>query len=80
MTTKLTLSISAAVIKKAKQAARKQKTSVSKMVEKYLEKNSHRPAKKSVTEMILQNAPVQKTKPGTEKNALRNKLMAKHGH
>lgn len=80
MTTKLTLSISAAVIKKAKQAARRQKTSVSKMVELYLEKNSRRPVKKSVTATILLNAPAQKTKSGTEKNVLRNKLMAKYDH
>lgn len=80
MTTKLTLSISATVIKKAKQAARRQKTSVSKMVEAYLEKTSRRPVKNSVTATILQNAPAQKTKPGTEKNILRNKLMAKYDH
>jgi Family of unknown function (DUF6364) len=80
MTTKLTLSISAAVVKKAKQVARRQKTSVSKMVETYLEKTGRHPVKNSVTETILQNAPAQKTKPGAEKNILRKKLSVKYDY
>jgi hypothetical protein len=79
MTVKLTLSVSADVVEKAKQAARRRKTSVSRLVESYLEKISAS-ASGSVTSDIISNAPKTKTKAGTEKAILKQKLSKKYGH
>lgn len=79
MTVKLTLSVSAEVVAKAKLTARRRKTSVSKLVENYLHKISDTQSG-SVTQEILAHAPKQKTKPGTEKTILKQKLSKKYGH
>jgi hypothetical protein len=79
MTVKLTLSVSAEVVEKAKQTARRRKTSVSKLVETYLQKISDTP-NGSVTQDIIAHAPKAKTKPGTEKSILKQKLAKKYGH
>lgn len=79
MTVKLTLSVSPEVVKKAKQTARRRKTSISKLVESYLEKISES-SSGSITQDIIANAPKSKTKTGTEKSILKQKLSKKHGH
>lgn len=79
MTTKLTLSLSAGVIIKAKETARRRKTSVSKLVEAYLKKISTADTG-SITEKIIEQAPAQKTKPGTKTAILKKKLKAKYEH
>lgn len=79
MTVKLTLSVSPEVIKKAKQTARRRKTSISKLVEAYLHKISDTQTG-SLTSEIIANAPARKTKPGTEKKILKQKLTKKHGN
>jgi hypothetical protein len=79
MTVKLTLSVSADVVEKAKQTARRRKTSVSKLVEGYLEKISTSAAG-SVTGDIIAHAPKSNTKVGTEKTILKQKLSKKYGY
>jgi Family of unknown function (DUF6364) len=79
MTVKLTLSVTPEVIEKAKVTARRRKTSVSKLVEEYLRKISE-VKEGSVTQEIIAHAPVKKTKPGTEKKILKQKLGAKYGY
>jgi Family of unknown function (DUF6364) len=79
MTVKLTLSVSADVVEKAKHAARRRKTSVSKLVETYLQKISDTPSG-SITKDIISSAPKNKTKPATEKSILKQKLKKKYGH
>jgi glutamyl-tRNA reductase len=79
MTTKLTLSISEEVVVNAKKAAKKNNTSVSKIVEDYLRKVSKSLNDKSITETIFENAPNVKTIRGTEKTILANKLKQKYG-
>ena len=59
MYTKLTLNITDTVVEKAKRAARKRKTSVSRMVEEYLEKISA-DDQQSVVQSIIANAPAKK--------------------
>jgi uncharacterized protein YdaU (DUF1376 family) len=80
MLTKLTLSISEDVIKRAKSVARKRKTSISKMVERFLSNTSIELENKSITETILANAPASKTPLGKEKEILRQKLKAKYAN
>lgn len=78
MFTKLTLNISEAVIEKAKKTARKKRTSVSRLVEEYLKNLSHK-NKDTVVSSIIKNAPVKKTRRGTEKKILKMNLLRKYG-
>lgn len=78
MFTKLTLNISRAVIEKAKKTARKKRTSVSRLVEHFLN-NLSDDKKESVVSSIIKNAPKSKTKPGTEKKILKQTLLKKYG-
>ncbi len=80
MTAKLTLSISEATIIKAKKIARKRNTSVSKMVEQFLNSTSATLGNESIIDTILNNAPKQKTTFGTEKEILQKKLKAKYAN
>ena len=78
MNTKLTLNISETVIAKAKIVARKNKTSVSRLVEEFLIKISSQ-KEASIVDTIIKNAPAKKTKPGTEKKILLSGLKEKYG-
>jgi hypothetical protein len=78
MNTKLTLSISDAVVHRAKKIAKKRNTSVSKMVEQFLESTSIELDNSSITDNILNNAPKQKTVFGKEKEILQQQLKAKY--
>ena len=80
MTTKLTLSISASVIKEAKVLANKQNISISKMVEAFLENRIASQSSLSITQKILKDAPVQKTEHGSEKLILKQKLQKKYAY
>ena len=80
MTTKLTLSISASVIKEAKVLASKQNISISKMVEAFLENRIASQSSLSITQKILKDAPVQKTVHGSEKLILKQKLKNKYAY
>jgi hypothetical protein len=80
MTTKLTLSISAKVIDDAKEIASKQNTSLSKMVESYLQNRIISQSDISITNKILQKAPSNKTARGEEKNILKTKLQKKYAN
>ena len=78
MFTKLTLNISQSVIEKAKKTARKKRTSVSRLVEHFLNNLSDN-KKESVVSSIIKNAPKKKTKRGAEKKILKQTLIKKHG-
>jgi Asp-tRNA(Asn)/Glu-tRNA(Gln) amidotransferase A subunit family amidase len=80
MYTKLTLNITEAVVAKAKRVAKKRKTSVSRLVEDLLNKISDEKEKDSVVNFFINNAPVKKTKPGTEKAIITAYLKQKHGY
>ncbi len=78
MFTKLTLNISRSVIEKAKKTARKNRISLSRLVENYLKKISE-DKEESVVLSIIKNAPVTKTKAGLEKKILKKALLQKYG-
>ncbi|MEO6453081.1 MAG: DUF6364 family protein [Ginsengibacter sp.] len=78
MFTKLTLNISQSVVEKAKRTARKKRTSVSRLVESFLIKLSE-DKEESIVLSIIKNAPVTKTKSGTEKKTLKKALLQKYG-
>lgn len=78
MYTKLTLNITDTVVEKAKRAAKKRKTSVSRLVEGFLNKISEE-KETSIVQSIIDNAPVKKTKPRTEKAIIKAYLTKKHG-
>jgi Family of unknown function (DUF6364) len=78
MNTKLTLNINELVIAKAKIVARKNKTSVSRLVEEFLTRISSQ-KEPSIVDTIIKNAPANKTKPGTEKKVLLSRLKEKYG-
>lgn len=77
MFTKLTLNISKSVIEKAKKTARKKRVSLSRLVEEYLKKVSENDS--SIVASIIKNAPIIKTKEGTEKKILKKNLIKKYG-
>jgi Asp-tRNA(Asn)/Glu-tRNA(Gln) amidotransferase A subunit family amidase len=79
MYTKLTLNITDTVVEKAKRAAKKRKTSVSRLVEDFLNKISEEKEGESVVSFFIKNAPKNKTKPGTEKEIIKAYLKKKHG-
>ena len=79
MTSKLTLSISPEVIEKAKKVAKREKTSLSKMVEHFLVNKSRVLNEGSVTELIIRNAPKHKIEQGKEKEILIERLKEKFG-
>ncbi len=79
MFTKLTLNISRSVIEKAKKTARKNRISLSRLVENYLKKISE-DKEESVVLSIIKNAPVTKTKAGLEKKILKKALLQKYGY
>ncbi len=78
MNTKLTLNINQEVIVKAKIVARKRKTSVSRLVEGFLDKISVE-KETSIVDLIIKNAPAKKTMRGYEKKILASRLKAKYG-
>lgn len=78
MYSKLTLNITDTVVAKAKRAAKKRKTSVSRLVEDFLNKISEE-KETSIVQSIIDNAPVKKTKSGTEKAIIKAYLTKKHG-
>lgn len=78
MNTKLTLNISESVIARAKVVARKNRTSVSRLVESYLTKITSQ-SELSVVDNIIKNAPAKKTVPGSEKKVLIERLKTKYG-
>lgn len=78
MFTKLTLNISQSVIEKAKKTARKNRISLSRLVENYLKKISE-DKEESVVLSIIKNAPVTKTKAGLDKKILKQALLQKYG-
>jgi len=78
MNTKLTLYINESVIARAKIVARKNRTSVSRLVESYLTKITSQ-SELSLVDSIIKNAPVKKTKRGAEKKVLISKLTEKYG-
>lgn len=78
MNTKLTFNINEAVIAKAKIMARKKKTSISRLVEEYLTKISLE-KETSIVDMIIKNAPANKTRRGAEKKILVSRLKEKYG-
>jgi len=78
MYTKLTLNIDESVIAKAKIVARKNKTSLSRLVEQFLTKISSE-KETSLVDTIIKNAPSKKTKPGAEKMVLLSRLKEKYG-
>jgi Asp-tRNA(Asn)/Glu-tRNA(Gln) amidotransferase A subunit family amidase len=80
MYTKLTLNITDTVVEKAKMAARKRKTSVSRIVEEYLKKIPEEKDSESVVDFFIKNAPAKKTKPGTEKTQIKAYLKKKYGY
>lgn len=78
MNTKLTLNINEVVIAKAKIMARKKKTSISRLVEEYLTKISSE-KETSIVDLIIKNAPANKTRRGAEKKILVSRLKEKYG-
>ena len=78
MYSKLTLNITDTVVAKAKRAAKKRKTSISRLVEYFLNKISEE-KETSIVQSIIDNAPVKKTKSGTEKAIIKAYLTKKHG-
>lgn len=78
MNTKLTLNISESVIARAKIVARKNRTSVSRLVESYLTKITSQ-SELSLVDTIIKNAPAKKTAAGSEKKVLLDRLKTKHG-
>lgn len=78
MNTKLTLNISDSVIAKAKIVARKNRTSISRLVESYLTKITSQ-SELSVVDAIIKNAPAKKTARGSEKKVLFERLKTKYG-
>ena len=78
MNTKLTLNISESVIARAKIVARKNRTSISRLVESYLTKITSQ-SELSIVDSIIKNAPAKKTIPGTEKKVLVERLKIKYG-
>lgn len=76
---KLTLNITDTVVEKAKSAARKRKTSVSRLVEEYLKKIAEEKDAESAVVFFIKNAPVKKAKPGTEKTVIKAYLKKKYG-
>ena len=79
MYTKLTLNITDTVVEKAKRTARKRKTSVSRLVEDFLNKISEEKETESAVSFFIKNAPIKKTKLGTEKEIVKAYLKKKHG-
>ena len=80
MYTKLTLNITDIVVTKAKQTARKRKTSVSRLVEDFLKKISDDKENESAVSFFKKNAPIKKTKRGTEKIIIKAYLKKKYGY
>jgi Asp-tRNA(Asn)/Glu-tRNA(Gln) amidotransferase A subunit family amidase len=80
MNTKLTLNISEALVAKAERVAKRRKTSVSQLVEDFLNKISEEKETESVVNFFIENAPSKKTKPGTEKAIITAYLKQKHGY
>jgi Asp-tRNA(Asn)/Glu-tRNA(Gln) amidotransferase A subunit family amidase len=80
MNTKLTLNISEAIVAKAQRVAKRRKTSVSQLVEDFLNKISEEKETESVVNFFIENAPAKKTKPGTEKAIITAYLKQKHGY
>ncbi len=78
MFTKLTLNISQPVIERAKQTARKKRISLSRLVESFLKELSE-DGNESIVASIIKNAPVKKTKVGSEKDTLKKALLKKYG-
>jgi Family of unknown function (DUF6364) len=74
---KLTLIINESVIAKAKTLARKNQTSVSRLVEDFLTKISSK-TELSIVDTIIKNPPANKTKRGTEKKVLLSIVKEKY--
>ena len=80
MYTKLTLNITDTVVEKAKRAAKRRNTSVSRLVEDYLKKIPEEKESESAVSFFINNAPAKKIKPETEKNLIKAYLKKKYSN